>query len=245
LPLETGVDEKLDLAKWLPSLPASHAVCACPVWVQTPHGRFGLRLIARRLSAADAEAARRRLTKTSSKKGRTPNALSLLLSAWVLLVTNLPAGLWPDEAVLGLYRLRWQVELVIKRAKSLLQLDHLRAQESEMVQVYLLGKIIGLLLLDGWTRQQVTQLAQWSQDPQLALSLWRWTALWADQLRAIVRGQFTLQRFLATLPQLKRYLHDRPRKRHQQLAHARRLLLALGLNPTDAAIPVTLADDLA
>ena len=110
-----------------------------------------------------------------------------------------------------------------------------------MVQVYLLGKIVGLLLLDGWTRQQAAQLAEWFDDRQRPLSIWRWTALWADQLRAVVRGNFTLAIFLAALPQLKRYLHDRPRKRKQQLAQARRLILALGLNPSDPSIPQELA----
>ena len=111
-----------------------------------------------------------------------------------------------------------------------------------MVQVYLLGKIIGLLLLDGWTRQQVAQLAEWFEDTQRPLSVWRWTALWADQLRALVRGHFTLKIFLAALPKLKRYLHDRPRQRQQQLAQARRLIHALGLNPSEASISLALAD---
>lgn len=241
LPLETAPAERLDLGRWLPAAPPSGAVCTCPVWVSTPQGRFALRLIARRLPAQAAQAALRRLIKTSRKKGHTPSELSKRLTGWVLLVTNLPPGLWPDEAVLGLYRLRWQVELVIKRAKSLLQWDHLRAQHPELVQVYLLGKVIGLLMLDHWTRQQVAQLAEWFDDTQRPLSLWRWTALWADQLRAVVRGAFTLRVFLTALPKLKRYLHDRPRKRQQQLAHARRLLLALGLNPSDTSIPPSLA----
>ncbi len=240
LPLETGDNQKLDLFGWLPTAPAGCQVLTRPVWVNTPRGRFALRLIARRLSAQAAEAARRRLNQTSRKKGRTPNALSQLLTGWVLLVTNLPDEGWSDEAVLGLYRLRWQVELVIKRAKSLVQLDQVRAQDPDMVQVYLLGKIMGLLLLDGWTRQAVAQLEAWFEDTTRALSVWRWTALWADQLRAIVRGPFTLQIFLAALPQLKRYLHDRPRQRPQQLAQARRLILALGFNPSDAAIPFAL-----
>lgn len=242
LPLETGVNQKLDLLHWLPNAPASSQILTCPVWVSTPSGRFGLRLIARRLPPEAAAAALRRLNKTSRKKGHTPNALSQLLTGWVLLVTNLPEAVWSDEAVLGLYRLRWQIELVIKRAKSLVQLDHVRAQTPEMVQVYLLAKIIGLLLLDGWTRQEVAQLAEWFADTTCALSVWRWAALWTDQLRAIVRGHFTLKIFLAALPQLKRYLHDRPRQRQQQLAKARRLLLAFGLHPSDAALSSVLAD---
>ncbi len=241
LPLETAPAERLDLGRWLQAAAPSSPLCTRPVWVSTPPGRFALRLIARRLPAEAAQAALQRLIKTSRKKGHTPSELSKLMTGWVVLVTNLPPGLWPEEAVLGLYRLRWQVELVIKRAKSLLHLDQLRAQHPELVQVYLLGKVIGLLMLDHWTRQQVAQLAEWFEDTERPLSLWRWTALWADQLRAVVRGAFTLRVFLTALPKLKRYLHDRPRKRKQQLAQARRLILALGLNPSDASIPPGLA----
>ena len=242
LPLETGLNEKLDLSAWLSSVPASRQSVSGPVWVNTPHGRFGLRLIARRLPAEAAAAARRRLHKASHKQGHVPNALSLLLTDWVLILTSLPAALWSEEAVLGLYRLRWQVELVIKRVKSLVQLEHVRAQEPEMVQVYLLAKLIGVLLLDGWTRQLLAQLDAWFAAPTCALSLWRWTAVWVDQLRAIVRGHFTLKIFLTALPKLKRYLHDRPRKRQQQLAQARRLLLALGLTPSAADLSAALAE---
>jgi len=234
LALETAPAERLDVRRWLQGLLPSTRQATCPVWVTTPSGRFGLRLIAQRLPDEVAAAARRRLQATSRKKGRTCSDLSLFMAGWVVLLTTLPEALWPVDVVLGLYRLRWQVELVIKRAKSLLNLDHLRAHDPELVQVYLLGKLVGWLLLDGWTRQQAAQLADWFDVSDGPLSVWRWTALCADQLRALVRGPFTLQRFLAALPKLKRYLHDRPRKRPQQLAHARRFLLAFGLNPLEA-----------
>ncbi len=241
LPLETAPNQPLDLGRWLQALPASTACRAQRVWVSTPSGRFALRVIAQRLPPAAAQAALRRLLRTSRKKGRVPSALSKLMTGWVVLVTNLPPARWSAAAVLGLYRLRWQVELVIKRAKSVLQVDQLRAKDPAMVQVYLLAKLMGLLLLDRWTRQQLAQLADWFDDPHRPVSLWRWTALWADQLRAVVRGAFTWQVFLTALPQLKRYVCDRPRHRPQQLAHARRLLCALGLTPADGSIPQALA----
>src|SRR5258708_22816593 len=109
LPLETGDNQTLDLLRWLPTAPADCQVLTRPVWVSTPRGRFGLRLIARRLSVAAAAAAQRRLNQTSRKTGRTPNALSQLLTGWVLLVSNFPDEAWTDESLLGLYRLPWPV----------------------------------------------------------------------------------------------------------------------------------------
>jgi len=61
----------------------------------------------------------------------------------VLVLTHLPTTVLDTETVGELYRVRWQVELYIKRLKSLLQLDRLRARQgSELAEVYLYGKLL-------------------------------------------------------------------------------------------------------
>jgi IS4 transposase len=51
----------------------------------------------------------------------------------VMLITSLPAADWPAERVLDLYRQRWQLKIAFKRLKSLLDLERLRAFDSELV----------------------------------------------------------------------------------------------------------------
>ena len=223
LPLETEDGQKINLIEWLRT--QSQYPCEQSAWITTPEGRFEVRLIAQRLPDEEAEEARRRARQASRKKGHTPAKETLFAAGYILLVTNLPAAEWPTEQVLELYRLRWQIELLFKRLKSILNPDNLRAKDPVLAQVYLLGKLVGALLIDEWTISLANdKLAGWFGDTTCPVSLWRWMELWADVLRQAVRGAITASRIRACLPDLGRYLRDRPRKRRQQAAYARRQL---------------------
>ena len=76
-----------------------------------------------------AAQARRQARERAKKNGRNPSEKALYLSEWVVVVTSLPPALLGTEAIANLYRVLWQVELVIKRLKSLLQVDELRARK--------------------------------------------------------------------------------------------------------------------
>ncbi|MFN3763482.1 MAG: transposase, partial [Anaerolineae bacterium] len=224
LPLETAEGQRFNLIAWLQA--QTRFPCEVSVGVVTPEGRWPVRLIAQALPPEKAEAARRRAHQASRKKGHTPRKETLFAAGYILLLTNLSAGLWTAEAVLGLYRLRWQIELLFKRLKGLLSLVGLRAKDSALAQAYLLGKIVGLLLIEGPSVELATgRLADWFQDERQPISLWRWTSLWADLLRQAIRGPLTASQVLAALPRLRRYLCDSPRKRRQEAALIRRLLL--------------------
>lgn len=223
LPLETPAGRPLNLAAWLRRVPSGQTAERL-VQVQTPDGCFSIRLVVRRLLPAAAKAARRRLTKASRKKGHTPSVTSLALAGCLVLVSNLPAATWSATQVVDLYRVRWQVELAIKRLKSLLQFDHLRTKEPELAQVYLLAKLVAAVWIDRQTMQHVAQQPDWWEETTRPLSLWRWQQLWFESLRAVVRGPLSPVQLLAALPRLARYLRDGPRQRTQQLAHTRRWL---------------------
>jgi len=229
LPLETAEGDTINPIEWLRA--QSRYPCETLVWVVTPVGRFEVRLVAQRLPTEKAEEARRRARKASKKKGRTPRKETLFAAGYVLLLTNLLVGEWSTEQVLALYRLRWQVELLFKRLKSILNLDHLRAKDPVLAQVYLLGKLVGALLLESWTidLMAASDVAHWFEDTIRPVSPWRWTSLWADLLCHAIRGPVSLQRLLAALPRLARYLCDAPRKRRQQAAYARRWLNVFAL----------------
>lgn len=224
LPLKTATGQPLDIRAWLARLsPRTHRV-ERSVQVSTPQGEAGLRLIAQRLPPAAVQAATRRAAKTSRKNGNQLSQLARVMAGWVVLVSNLPEASWSAGDVLAIYRVRWQVELLIKRCKSLLHLDHLRSKEPELAQVYLLGKALGAVLLDAYTAQESRLVRAWFDDPHQPVSVWRWTALWFDHLRGLVRGPLTLAMIQAALSKLGRYLRDSPRRRPQQLALARHWL---------------------
>jgi IS4 transposase len=96
-----------------------------------------------RLPPAQAAEARRRARAAAKKKGRCVQQRTLVLAEWVLIFTTLPPELLPTATIAALYRVRGQAELVIKRLKSLLDLDRLRARESSArAELYLHGKLL-------------------------------------------------------------------------------------------------------
>lgn len=130
--------------------------------------------------------------------------------------------------MVALYRLRWQVELLFKRWKGLLGLEQVRARRSVLVEVYLLGKILGGLLLEGWSRALgVSGLGAWFAEEARAVSLWRWQAWWCEVLREVVRGELGVSAVVEALPLLGRYLREGSRWRCSQGAWARVWLRAL------------------
>jgi len=224
LPLEREDGSKIQLIAVLQALLPQQALHEQNVWLSTPQGRFRLRLIVGALPQEEADRARQRLHKAYRKKGKTPSQQTLLAAGFTLLVTNLPAEQWPAQHVLALYRLRWQIELLFKRLKSLLYLDHLRAQDPQLAQVYLLGKLLAALLLERLAHQVRTQCPDWFHSLDRPVSAWRLTALLFDTFRSLVRGPLTLTALWQALPQLGRFLRDAPRRRTQQGALARSLL---------------------
>lgn len=221
LRLEGSSGQRFVLIDWLKQVTVAQERS---VWLTTPNGRFALRLLALPLPPQAAEAARRRTRKTNSKKGRQVSAETLLAAGFVLLVSNLPAEQWSLERVGWLYRLRWQIELEIKRLKSLLRLDDLRAQDPQLVQTFLLGKLLAALLLDEVTHQVSAYQPDWFSSLERPVSVWRLTDLLWQLFRQRICGPLVLERFFDYLPTLARYFCDAPRARPQQLAWARALL---------------------
>ena len=60
----------------------------------------------------------------------------------------MPERDWTDEVVLEWYRTRWQVELVFKRFKSLVQLGCLPKYSDESAKAWLYGKLVAALLVE-------------------------------------------------------------------------------------------------
>jgi hypothetical protein len=107
-----------------------------------------VRLVVGRLDAAATERNARRARRKSSKQGKTLRDETLRAAGFVLLVTSLDAERFPAADVLALYRLRWQIELVFKRLKSILDLDCLPAADPGLARAWINAKLIAALLLE-------------------------------------------------------------------------------------------------
>ena len=92
--------------------------------------------------------ARRILWREAAKKHITPTQLSLLACDFIVLVTTLPPDRFDLRAVLELYRLRWQVELVFKRFKSIARIGALPKYTDSSAEAWLYGKMFVTLLVE-------------------------------------------------------------------------------------------------
>jgi hypothetical protein len=66
----------------------------------------------------------------------------------VMVLTTFPAKEFSTTHVLEYYRFRWQVELLFKRFKQLVELGHLPKYDDESSQAWLYGKLFVALLTE-------------------------------------------------------------------------------------------------
>lgn len=110
-----------------------------------------LRLIAFRLDAAASKRARQRARRKSRHQGKQVQPQTVQAAGYVLLITSLDTASFSTAAVFAVYRLRWQIELLFKRLKSLLHLDALPAKDPDLARSWIYAKLITALLLEDMT----------------------------------------------------------------------------------------------
>jgi hypothetical protein len=156
LPLANEAGKPFDLFEFLRHIPDAAGGESTVVLTDSQSRSVSCRLVALRKSPVAAETARKKALADSKRKGRKIDPRTLEAAEYVVLITNLDAIRLPCEEALNIYRLRWQIELVFKRFKSLLNLDHVSAREPRMIQTYVLAKILGALLVEDLTERYLS-----------------------------------------------------------------------------------------
>jgi hypothetical protein len=137
-----------------------------------------------------------------------------LLAEFVMVMTSISPEVLSAETVLALYRGRWQVELLIKRYKSLLHLDQLRARAGSVLgKVWTLGKLIYAALVEQRARRRCGP--EWTRlDEERSGTWWR---VW-KMIQREIAPLITLERCWVeeAWPAAVRALAERRRKRHLQ-----------------------------
>ena len=75
----------------------------------------------------------------SQKRQRSVSARSIEHNDFIVLATNLP---YTSEQICELYRVRWQIELVFKRLKSLFEFGNVPAKNPDSVKAWFYGKLL-------------------------------------------------------------------------------------------------------
>jgi Transposase DDE domain len=111
-------------------------------WRVVLHGQgsaFAGRLCAVRKSDCAIQQAHRRLQRKASKKQMITRPGTLEFAKYVIAFLTRSSGSTAD--VLRSYRMRWQIELVFKRLKSLAQLGHVPKHDDRSSRAWLYGKL--------------------------------------------------------------------------------------------------------
>jgi hypothetical protein len=165
-----------------------------------------------RLNVEQANRARQKC-RQGHKKG-TPTAESLFLAGWVLVFTTLAPAVLSPQTIMALSRCRWQVAIAIKRWKSVLDVDALRAKaNSPLAEVWLHGKLLYALMLERRMRRQLGD--SWGRlDHERVGTWWRVWGMLKDEMAPMITGAlFWKEDAWAACLQV---LVERPRRRTLQ-----------------------------
>jgi hypothetical protein len=104
------------------------------------------RLCAIRKSNEAIEISLQKVRRNAQKSGHSIKPETLEFAKHVIIFSNYPADSFSVKEILDWYRIRWQVELVFKRFKSIAQLGHLPKHSDESSKAWLYGKLFVALL---------------------------------------------------------------------------------------------------
>ena len=169
LPLRDPEGGPFDLLGAVRTLRRAGAVGSWPVRVEVRGGApVAGRLCAIRKTREAALLAVKKLRRKASRRQRRLRPETIEYARHVIVFTTFPAAEFDAEAVLDWYRLRWQVELVFKRFKSLAGLGHLPKRDPTSARAWLYGKLLTALLTEK-TLRHAEALSPWGFDWRRAL----------------------------------------------------------------------------
>lgn len=152
LPIFGKNNRRFPLLKRLSSLSKAGKVREWKVLIHGEETIIPGRLCAIRKSEHSIEAARRKLRRRASKRGSILKEETLEYAKYVIVFTTFPEEDFTSSEIMEWYRLRWQIELVFKRLKSLAQLGHLPKYDDKSSRAWLYGKLFVALLTQKFVR---------------------------------------------------------------------------------------------
>jgi hypothetical protein len=140
----------------------------------------------RRKSESESAQARRKARRKAQQDRRQASEFTLLLCEYMMVLTTIAPTELSGEVVLRLYRLRWQIEILFKRWKSLLGLSKLRGKQmSELSWSWVYGKLLYCLLIE---RRSGRRLGEHKELEKRRQSLWRVWKVVKEEVSAMIVG---------------------------------------------------------
>jgi hypothetical protein len=182
---------------------------AYSVWIRVGQECIKVRFVAKKLSQTAHQRQLEHLEYSKVQK----TAYSKELAGYLLVITTVPADEMSATEALALYRLRWQIELRIKRAKSLMGLSQMRSRKPEMISVWILAHIMAQLLVDKLEAEALDKHGQARREQAFRLDQMSWTLMQSSLF------SIPLQHLDSFLIRFSNALPPRQAKRKQRSYH--------------------------
>lgn len=146
LPLFTAQEKRFELLEQIRQWPESGAARQWPVWVHGPEMKIEGRLCVIGKSEQATRKAVRKIQRKAQQGGPETKPETLEYARYVMVFTTLANQQFSADEILEWYRVRWQIELMFKRMKSLAQIGHLPKHDERSARAWLYGKLLVVLL---------------------------------------------------------------------------------------------------
>ncbi|HEY4036805.1 MAG TPA: transposase [Ktedonobacteraceae bacterium] len=221
-PLLDRYGQPLDVVAWLQQVKkGKHCRNA---WCIHEGKKYHVRIIASALPPEKAAKSRKKREQEAKRKGKQLQPDTLFLVGWSLLITNLPKRPWSYQHILQLYRARWQIELLFKRMKQMMDMHVTRSKTPQGCESSLLAWLVvwALQEQEAHEARDVLRHVHHCLDspvldiPEGELSPWLLTKICLQTILITIQGHWTRSRLDLCLPYLQRFLYGSPRKRRLQ-----------------------------
>ncbi|GHV34406.1 transposase [Spirochaetia bacterium] len=140
--------EKQELLPWLSPL-AEYEMASRVFYYKTEAGYTPVRVCAMRKDAESERAGLKRLKKERQRKhgGKAVSERQSEYNKYIIVATSLGETDAATKAILELYRMRWQIELVFKRLKSLFHYGDIPVKLDASARAWFYGKLLQLSAL--------------------------------------------------------------------------------------------------
>lgn len=143
MPLFTATGAQIDLNAEIARVRKRDAPVERPAFVHGPQGEIiEGRLCILWLPQEQAASARKRARREKRANGENVTDSALRAAEYVLLFTTAEAARIPTDLVFRIYRARWQVELQVKRSKSLGHVDRLPNFRDDTIATWLYANLL-------------------------------------------------------------------------------------------------------
>jgi len=217
-----GNDKKMSILEFIKSKKEFDVL---DTWVKLSNEKLLVRVIVYRVPDEVYNQRVRNLKKADKHRGRTSNKSRFELQRYNIFITNIPSQMIDKKTIGTLYRFRWQVELVFKRWKSLLNINVITTTSqktedtpnkkggkvSNRILCFIYAKLIGIILMS--QIENITTLLARKMERELSSDKFVKWMIAKDKLKMLFLGKDSIEKVCKWLKgNLERMLKDRRKK---------------------------------